>query len=126
MIFNRPLDVLIIFAFTLLFLFDYFPNIPLVDLIPKNFLIALIVGLYVFSLLFKKYRDIDDKGILKWQIYSTAHVLFLMGLFTVLGGESSSGISFENGFLWIVLLFSVFEMVSQWRKIKRSERSVHN
>jgi uncharacterized SAM-binding protein YcdF (DUF218 family) len=89
--------------------------------IPKGVLIALILGLFLFSLMFKKYRDINNKEILKWQIFSTIYILFLMGLFTILGGQSSSGIDFDNGFLWIVFLISLFEMYLQWKKVKKSE-----
>jgi len=59
--------------------------------------------------------------VLKWQIVSTVYILFLMVLLTALGGKSVSGISFDNGFLWIVFLFSLFEMYFKWKKIKRSK-----
>jgi hypothetical protein len=119
--FIKKLDFFIILSFTLLFLYDYFPNIPLAGVIPENILIALIFGLYLFSLFFKRYRDTDNIKILKWQIYSTLYILFLMGLFTVLGGKSASGISFDNGFLWVFLIISIFDMKSQWKKVKLSK-----
>ncbi|MDQ0271740.1 hypothetical protein J2S17_003628 [Cytobacillus purgationiresistens] len=115
------MDFIVILAFTLLFLYDYFPNTLLANSIPKGVLVALILGLFLFSLLFKKYRDTNNKEILKWEILSTIYILFLMGLFTILGGQSSSGISFDNGFLWIVLMISLFEIFSQWKKVKRIE-----
>lgn len=89
---------MVILAFTLLFLYDYFPNIPLAKSIPKGVLIALILGLFFFSLIFKKYRDANNKEILRWQIFSTIYILFLIGVFTFLGGQSSSGIAFDNVF----------------------------
>lgn len=117
----KPLDLLIVIAITILFVYDYFPNIPLAEKIPKGLLIALIVGLFFFSLMFKKYRNTNNNEILKWQFFSTIYILFLMGILTISGGRSSSGISFDNGFLWIVLLISLFEMCSQWKKTKTSE-----
>lgn len=119
--FLKIFEIIIILSFTLLFVYDYFPNIPLADAIPKSILIALIVGLYLFSLLFKKYRVKNNKEILKWKIFSTAYILFIMAFFTVLGGRSSTGMSLDNVFLWIVFLISVFEMSSQWKKVKQSE-----
>lgn len=119
--FLKIFEVIIILSFTLLFVYDYFPNIPLADAILKSILIALIVGLYLFSLLFKKYRVKNNKEILKWKIFSTAYILFIMAFFTVLGGRSSTGMSLDNVFLWIVFLISVFEMSSQWKKVKQSE-----
>ncbi|MCJ0930511.1 hypothetical protein MST22_05025 [Virgibacillus halodenitrificans] len=44
-----------------------------------------------------------------------------MSLFTILGGKSATGISFSNGFFWIVLLISLFEMLTQWKKVKKSQ-----
>ncbi|WP_323646841.1 hypothetical protein [Lysinibacillus xylanilyticus] len=108
-------------AFTLLFILDYFPNIPLGDSIPKGVLISLILGLFIFSLIFKKYRDINNKEILQWQIFSTIYILLIMGILTILGGQSSSGIAIDDGILWILLLISLFDIYSQYKKIKRTE-----
>ncbi|WP_456279186.1 hypothetical protein [Bacillus sp. AK128] len=119
--FLGPLEFIYILAFTILFAYNYFPNIPLANHIPNGLLISLILGLFLFSLIFKKYRETNNKEILKWQVFMTIYIFFLMGLFTILGGQSSSGLSFDNGFLWIVFLFSLFEMYSQWKKVKMSE-----
>lgn len=114
---------LIVLFMTLLILHDYFPNNPLADVFPANVLIVLIVGLYLFSLAFKKHSDKENKKILAWQIFSTVYFLILLVLFTLLGGKSTTGISFDNGFLWIVLLISIFEIKSQWKKVKLSEQN---
>jgi hypothetical protein len=119
--FLKPLHIIIILAFTLLFAYDYFPIFPVAYTAPKSILIALIFGLYLFSFLFKRYRNTNNKEILKWQIFSTVYILFLIGLFTIMGGKSTSGISFNNGFLWIVFCISLFDMYSQWKKVKQSE-----
>jgi hypothetical protein len=108
-------------AFTLLLSYDYFPNIPLVAVIPKGVLITLILGLSLFSFMFKKYKGTNYKELLKWQIFSIIYTLFLMGIFTFLGGQSSSGFAFDNGLLWIALLISLFEIHSLWKKVKSSE-----
>ncbi|MGE7690131.1 hypothetical protein ACQKMI_13120 [Lysinibacillus sp. NPDC097214] len=119
--FIKPVDFIFILAFTLLFVLDYFPNIPLADSIPKGVLIALILGLFIFSLIFKKDRDINNKEILQWQIFLTIYILLIMGILTILGGQSSSGIAFDNGVFWIVLLISLFDIYSQYKKFKRTE-----
>lgn len=121
MTFLKPLDVMIYLAFTLLFVYDYFPDNFLSYKIPKEVMITVFVGLFLFSLFFKRFRGTDDKVVLRWQISSTAYILFLMGLLTALGGKSVSGISFDSGYLWIVFLFSVFDMYSKWKKMKRSK-----
>ena len=76
-------------------------------------------------MLFKRNKSVYEKAVLKWQVFIVSYILFLMGLFTVLGGESTSGISFSNGAFWIVLLLSIFEIFSQWKKVK-SLRSISN
>jgi hypothetical protein len=116
--FLKPLEISIILVFTVLLVYDYFPNTPLGDTIPKGLFTGLILGLFLYSLLFKKHEDANDKEILNWQIFLTAYILFLIGLFTMLGGQSSSGISFTNISLWIVLLISIVEIISQSKKVK--------
>jgi len=122
----KPLDVIFILALTFLLVYDYFPNISPAGALPKVVsiaLMALILGIFLFSLMFKKFRDNDtnNKEILKGQIFLTIYFLFLIGVFTIFGGRSSSGIAFDNIFLWIFLLISFFDMYSQWKKVKREE-----
>jgi L-asparagine transporter-like permease len=107
-----------IFSFTLLFVYDYFPNILFAKAILKSILIWLTVGLLLFNLIFKRYRKPNKLEVFKRQLFSTFYILFLIGLFTILGGESSTGLSLNNVFFWIVFLLSSFEMFSQWKKVK--------
>ncbi|UOE56119.1 hypothetical protein LIT38_03785 [Bacillus sp. CMF12] len=121
MIFLKPLELIIFLAFTLLFVCDYFPDNPLAYKTPKNVVIILFVGLFLTSFFIKRYRDTNRELALKWQLCSIAYILFLMGLLTVFGGQSASGISFDNGFLWIGFLISSIEIFSNWKKIKQSK-----
>lgn len=106
-------------AITFLFVYDYFPGNPFLGAILKGVLIALILGLFLLSLIFKKYRNTSNQEVLNWQIFMTIYILFLMGLLTILGGQSSSGIAFDNGFLWVVLFIALFEIYLQWKKVKK-------
>ncbi|NEY71354.1 hypothetical protein G4D63_06310 [Bacillus mesophilus] len=117
----KPFEIVIIIVFTLLFAYDYFPRTSLTGTIPQGILIPIILGLLLFSLLYKKTKNINSKEILKWQIALTVYILFLMSLFTILGGESSTGLSFDNELVWIVILFSLFQIYNQWKKVKKSE-----
>ena len=119
--FIKPLDILFIFVFTLLVVYDYFPTISLADAIPKGVLSSLILVILAVSLLFKRYRETNNKEIFQWQIFFTIYILLLLGLLTALGGQSTSGVAFDNGVLWIVLLLSLFDIYSQWKKLKKSE-----
>ncbi|MBU9724222.1 hypothetical protein KS407_22625 [Bacillus alkalicola] len=108
-------------AFTLLFIYDYFPNVPLTGTVSNRVLIILIIGVFLLSLMFKKFNKTNNKEILAWQIIMTLYIIFLMGLFTILGGQSSAGIAFNNAFFLGVLLLSLFDMYSLWKKVKMSE-----
>ncbi|MDN4494346.1 hypothetical protein [Ureibacillus aquaedulcis] len=119
--FLKSLDSIFILAITLLFVYDFFPDIPFADAIPKGVLIILILVCLVFSLLSKKHRNPDNKTTLKWQIFLTLYIMMLMVIFPLLGGKSSSGISFDSEFLWIIILIALFDIYSQWKKVKRSE-----
>lgn len=85
--------------------------------IPKLVIIFLLIGLLLVGMLFEWKIRVDDKDALKWQVYITTYILYLMGLFTVLGGKSTVGMSFNNGFFWLVLLISLLKIISQWKKV---------
>jgi L-asparagine transporter-like permease len=117
----KYITVLFAFCFTALFAYDYFPNISQVARVPKSVFIFLVIGLFILSMLFNRKRSVESKEVLKWKVLTTAYILLLMGVFTILGGESSTGISFSNGVFWIVLLISLFEIISHWKKVKGSQ-----
>ncbi|APH06964.1 hypothetical protein A9C19_05045 [Bacillus weihaiensis] len=113
--------MLIIFCFTILFVYDYFPNNSLLVEVPKSVFSFLVIGLYLVSMLFKRKRSVDSKNVLKWQVFTIVYILFLMGLFTILGGESTTGISFSNGYFWIVLFIALIGIFFQWKKVRNSQ-----
>lgn len=121
--FLKPLEFMILLAITLLFIYDYFPESLLAYKIPKSIVISAFVGIIMLSFLLKRYRNPDSKEILKWQLTSTIYILLLMSLFTALGGESVSGLSLDSELIWVVLLFSVYEMFARWRKMKQPKNS---
>lgn len=121
-IYLKYITVLIVICFTVLFAYDYFPGISQIVEIPKSVFIFLLIGLVLVSLFFNRGRSVEKNDTLKWQIFITGYIFLLMGLFTIFGGRSATGISFGNGFFWIVLLISLFEMLTQWKKVKNSRQ----
>lgn len=117
----KSFDIIALISITMLLIFDYFPNLPLAISIPKGVLILLIIVLFMFSILFRRYKNPSSLEIFKWQVLSTIYLLFLMVLLTILGGKSTVGIAFTNFFLWIALLLVAFELFSQWKKVKKSD-----
>lgn len=113
----RYLNGLFVFCLTIIIAYDYFPNVSRMVTIPKLVIIFLLIDLLFISMLFEWKIRVDDKDALKWQVFITTYILFLMGLFTVLGGQSTVGMSFDNGFFWIVLFISLLKIISLWKKI---------
>lgn len=114
-------DIIALISITMLLIFDYFPNLPLASSIPKSVLILLIIVLFMFSILFRRYINPSSLEIFKWQVLSTLYLIFLMVLLTILGGKSTVGIAFTNVFLWIALLLVAYELYSQWKKVKQTD-----
>lgn len=117
----KGIDIIFLIFLTNLFVYDYFPNTTFENIIPKNFLILLIVVLVLFSLRFKGYKNSNNLEIFKWQLFTTVYILFLIVLLTILGGQSTCGISFENVYFWIVLFISCLEMFFKFKKAKQSK-----
>lgn len=117
----KGVHIIFLIFLTILFVYDYFPNATLENIIPKNVLILLIVVLVLFSLLFKRYKNSNNIEIFKWQLFTTVYILLLIVFLTILGGQSTCGISFENIFFWIVLFLSCLEMFIQFKKAKQSD-----
>ncbi|WP_408006422.1 hypothetical protein ACJROX_17150 [Pseudalkalibacillus sp. A8] len=117
----KYVTVLIVFCFTILLAYDYFPNMSQMISVPDTVFIFLIIGLFLISMLLNRNKSVDIKDALKWQVFFTSYVLILMGIFTVLGGKSAIGISFSNGVFWLVLFISLFEMFLQLKKVRNSQ-----
>lgn len=102
---------------TILLIFDYFPEIPLINIIPLYAIKWIILTLFLITILIS-HRNKENT--LKWQIFIVSFILVLMGLLTVIGGNSASGISFGNKYLWVVLFITILDMLSQFKKYKHS------
>ena len=101
---------------TLLMVSDYFPDSFLSDLIPIEFNIGIILSLFLFSILFKRYRRPKSTENTAGQILSLFYLLSVMILLTALGGRSVSGIGLDNIGVWATLAISFGEIYVQKRK----------
>lgn len=104
-------------SLTLLLIYDYFPDLPLTNIIPKALYGWIILGLIVSSLLSKRFHYTEPKKCLRNQIFSIAYLFLLMTGLTLLGGNSHSGLGFNNIELWIVIIFSISDILRQKRKL---------
>ncbi|MFJ7744592.1 hypothetical protein [Peribacillus sp. NPDC097295] len=115
----RILQLMILVIFTPIIVFDHFPDLSLARAIPEGILLWLFLVIYLISFSFKGLNDMNLKADLQWQVYSLIYLLSLLAFLTILGGQSSSGIGFDNPFLWLILLMSCLDIYSGWRKLKR-------
>ncbi|WP_261133437.1 hypothetical protein [Bacillus sp. Marseille-Q3570] len=112
--------------FSILLVLDYFPDLPFLSSIPKYVVLFGILGLILTGLILGVTIHQDDRSVLKWQIGMMFFLLGLIAVLTLLGGESSVGIAFDNYALWVVLGISSIEILNRWRKIKRSDNATKN
>lgn len=117
----RYLNGFCIFCLTILIAYDYYPNVSDIVKVTESSIVFLLIGLLLVSILFERKISIDGKVVLKREVFITTYILFLMGLFTVLGGKSAVGMSFTNGIFWIVLLIALLKIITQWKKVKVSK-----
>lgn len=104
-------------CFTLLMINDYFPNTLMSFHIPKWLIISLMVIIFLTSNFFVKEED-NERHTLNWLIISTGYIVLLMLVLPVFGGNSSTGISFSNPIISILLVIVLFDIFAKRRKLK--------
>ncbi|MGE7602380.1 hypothetical protein ACQKL5_07685 [Peribacillus sp. NPDC097675] len=117
----KSLQVITLIIFTLLIVNDYFPNLSLARSIPNDILLWVIFGLFIISFLFDRIKSANHKEKLKSQILSLIYFLSLLALLTILGGQSTAGITIDSPFLWLILLMSCLDIYSRWKKLKQEQ-----
>ena len=117
--FFKSIDSILLITITLLFIYDYFPNAPFADAIPKSVLLILILAELIVRFVFKKKDETDQKTQMAWQVIFTLYIIALMAVFPLLGGKSTTGLSFDNEIILIVILISLFDIYSKWKKAQR-------
>ncbi|GKV55364.1 hypothetical protein NCCP2222_13110 [Sporosarcina sp. NCCP-2222] len=112
---DKVVLLLLLSLMTILLLFDFFPGISEIVLVPKPILVGSLLVVYcagIFLLPFQKEQKFD----VLWQAVFPLYLLILIVIFTLLGGNSQSGISFSNPILWVVLLISALDIRKSYKK----------
>ncbi|MBK3495154.1 hypothetical protein JFL43_09860 [Viridibacillus sp. YIM B01967] len=124
MSFLKPKQIVILCGFTILFVMDFFSQLPIFTVIPKKVIILLTLVLILISFLpigKQKTNALDD---FKWHAFLTGYLVVAIIVMQLLGGKSSSGISFNNGFVLLVAAITIWELRSKWRKVKQETAGV--
>lgn len=112
----------ILLSITFLIANDFFPELNEVLQLPKPLFIGLILIFLFAGFFISRFQKASSpKSDLLWQVLLTSYLLLVILAFTLLGGESQVGISLSNPFLWIVLLFSFFDIAKQYKKLKTAQ-----
>lgn len=110
------LNSLTLILFTVLFFADYFPKSIVAETIPQGILLLLLIG----TLIGKGYLDKHAYS-LKDQIISFLYMIFLLSLFTFLGGKSQIGFSFDGYLFWFSSIIASINIYKEWKEMKQEE-----
>ncbi|MHA6252674.1 hypothetical protein [Oceanobacillus sp. CAU 1775] len=110
------LTLLYFACFTVLLAYDYFPAISNVLAIPDSVFILILLSIIVLGVAISKLKGLSNKTTLKLQLVTTLYILFLVVLFTVLGGKSTVGLSLTNEIFWIVFVIWLVDIYIRWKR----------
>ncbi|RPF50618.1 hypothetical protein [Aquisalibacillus elongatus] len=83
------------------------------------FLSWVFVGVVIYSLNYKKYKDTTLVEVRSWQAISTGLFIVMILIFSALGTVDDPSISLVNGLVWFAILLSIFEVIYQTIQIKK-------
>lgn len=107
--------IVILVLFSILIIIDYFPSNLDVSKSISFIIIALVV---INSVIHRNNANRNEKTSLISEVILVSYILILISVLTILGGKSSTGISFNNAMFWFVLLLSIIDMISRHNKLK--------
>lgn len=104
------IQAIIVIAFTFLLIYDFFPHLLNLLIIPPEGLKYLIILVIFIALFIPKYRKNVEEENFKFGLISFVYILGLTGLFTLLGGKSSSGL-FDGVIIWVLVVVYLFKTI---------------
>lgn len=111
--------IVIFLLFSILIIIDYFPfNLDDSFFNNKSISFIIIALVVINSVIHRNNANRNEKTSLISEVILVSYILILISLLTILGGESSTGISFNNAVFWFVLLLSIIDMISRYKKLK--------
>lgn len=116
----RIVYILFVVFLTTLLTYDYFNVLSEIIVISNSTFIFIFIGLIIVSLIFERKKEVNNSKTLKWQIFIVVYIIALMVLFSLLGGESTVGISFSNPLFWIVLGIALLDILFDWKRRTKS------
>ena len=113
---------LLALLFTLLLVYDFFPNLNDLFYISKSlFIILMLVILLIGYFANRVLKDESPKFNLWCQVGFTSYLLALLVVLTLLDGASQVGISLSNPIVWILLVITYYDSGKEYKKLKVSK-----
>lgn len=112
---NVAINLFPFIIYTFLLINDYFPG----TVLPDFHLEKINFALFILLLFIGRTREAGLSDV-AYAICFHFYILFLIAVFTLAGGESQSGLSLNNIFLWIVFAVSLYDVYKDWRRLKLS------
>lgn len=126
MSFLKTKNILILSGLTILYIMDYLSQIEIFSVIPRRTVLIFTVIFLLISFLPIKRKESNALNEFKWEAFLIGYIVLTMIILQLLGGQSVTGISFENWFVWLVLLISVWELRLKWCKVKQESAVKEN
>lgn len=114
----KLLSVIYVALLTVLLTYDYFDFLPSIFTIPHYLIIGIFIGLVIVSIFVERKKETTSS--LWWRFVGIVYITVLIFVFTLLGGESTVGLSFSSGWLWVVIGISLIDILVDWNKQRRS------
>ena len=108
-------------GFTFLLINDFFPEVLPFLKVSKWMILALIFVIFI-CISFVGEKEKEESWTFKWTLFSSIYLILLMIVLSLLGGQSTSGISLDSSIVWALFLVSLFQLANQLRR-RHSEKS---
>jgi len=112
---------LLIVAFTLLMVHDFFPATLSFLKIPHWAIIVIILIIFICISSFND-KEKEAERAFKWNIFTSFYLMSLIILLSLLGGKSAAGLSLDSPIVWALFFVSIFKIYDEVKR-KQAEKS---
>lgn len=112
---------ILMLGFTILMIHDFFPETLLALRIPQWLIIGMILVIFI-CISFLSDKGEENEREITWNIFTSFYVMFLIVLLSLLGGQSTSGISLDSPIVWALFFISVFKIYEELKR-RQSKKS---
>ncbi|MDN7227178.1 hypothetical protein QWY22_06690 [Planococcus liqunii] len=117
----RGIVSLLLLGFTFLMFNDFFPE-ALPGLNVSKWIVLLLFLVIFICISVSADKELEEHRTLKWTLFSSLYLMFVIIGMSLLGGQSTSGISLDSPIVWALFLVSLFQISVQLKR-RNSKKS---